>query len=502
MLASVVVLGASIAHAQQPGVNTLQLSTRIIVLDVVVTDKKGNLVNNLSKDDFTIVQDKVPQTIRSFEAPSAHVQPPAVTVHSTADLRQIGDAPVTILVLDELNTRFEDMSFARQSMTQYLQSQPAVLRQPTEMLIVTNTRFQLMHDFTQNRDELLDKVKHQPAEYPYKRMAGKGGPMAVERMAQSLASLEQIAQATAGTPGRKNVIWVGAGFPSVDTSTLDDRIAETILAAVRQCTNMLLASRITMYTIDPTLNSTATLYAETPEDLAAAETENGGDPSAGGVQFSTLAPATGGRAFLSRNDVNNEIAEGIAAGANYYTLSYRPTAVTGELALDPKQYHTVRIVMRDQDLRASTRDGYYAPTAATENVASVESAKQARAQIQLDLASAINSALAYNTLEVSAQRVGDAYLVRVKPRALDWRSADAQHEVAEATVVAAWYDAKGKLIGHSARELTSTRGTSAQAATADALFTLPVTLTGNPARLRIIVRDASSAKMGTVDLTP
>ncbi len=308
----------------QSVVTTLKVQTQIVVLDIVVTDKKGNPVTNLTREDFTILENKLPRPIRSFDPPSAHQIPSGTIVSSSADLPKIGDAPVTILVLDELNTRFEDMSYARNSMVKYLQSQPTTLRQPTQLLLATNTRFLQLHDYTQNRDDLISQVQHHIPEYPNKMMNGPGGPAAVERMAQSLASLEQIAQAASGTPGRKNVIWVGNGFPSANLQSLDERTAATIEQAVQRCTDMLLAARVTMYTINPTANTTTTIDVQTPDDLAMAENENGGQPYAGSLQFATLAPLTGGRAFLSRNDINNEIAEGIDAGSSYYTLSYSP----------------------------------------------------------------------------------------------------------------------------------------------------------------------------------
>ena len=100
------------------------------------------------------------------------------------------------------------------------------------------------------------------------------------------------------------MIWVGNGFPSADLVGVDPKTAATIEAAVRQCTDMLLAARITMYTINPTMNSTVSVDVETPEDLTSAQTDNGGELYSGTIQFSTFAPATGGRSFLSRNDIN------------------------------------------------------------------------------------------------------------------------------------------------------------------------------------------------------
>src|ERR1017187_5825802 len=76
-------------------------------------------------------------------------------VTSAADLPKIGNAPVTILVLDELNTAFADMSFARQSLEKYLLAQPEVLNQPTALLVASNTKFQLLQDYTQKRADVL-----------------------------------------------------------------------------------------------------------------------------------------------------------------------------------------------------------------------------------------------------------------------------------------------------------------------------------------------------------
>ena len=488
---------APAASGEQGPVGTLKVSTRIVVLDVVVTDRKGSLVDGLGRDDFTIVEDNVPQTLRSFEGTGAHRMPAGVEVQSAADLSRIGDAPVTVLVLDELNTRFEDMATVRGVMVKFLEAQPAVLRQPTVLLAATDTRFLQMHDYTQNRDELVAAVKHRMPAIPTKRMAGKNGGAGVERMAQSLASLEQIAQASSGTPGRKNVIWMGNGFPSSNSVGLDETTAATIRSAVKQCTDMLLAARITMYTINPTPNSTVTIDYQTVDDLNSAETESGGDPYAGGVQFSTFAPATGGRAFTSRNDIGNEIGEGIAQGANPYTLSYAPT---NKADMDQK-YRVVRVVMKDPNLRATTRHGYYPPTAATGNVAATEGPKQAKAQLTLDISSAVKSAISYNGLEVQAVKAEGGYSISVKGAGMQWRAVDGKTEQTEATVIAAWYDGKGKLLGHAGKELTAQRGVAAPGEKAS--FTLPVSGVGREAqRVRIVVRDAANGRMGTVDLRP
>ena len=481
----------------------LAVTTRVVVLDVVVTDKHGKLVhrNDLTKDDFTIYEDKVPQRILSFESPATHQMPVSATavVNSAADLKKIGDAPVTILVLDELNSKFEDMSYSRQMMVKDLEEQPPVLKQPTVLLFAENTKVTQGHDYTQNRDELIAIVKKHMPEYPWRMMnSGRNGPGAVERMAQVLATLQQLAQSSSGTPGRKNIIWVGNGFPSADLVGLDQLTSDTIEAAVRRVTAKLLASRITMYTINPIAGSSATIDIETPDDLNQAPQDAGPDPFGNGtVNFTDFAPSTGGMSFQGRNDINNVIAEGIAQGEEYYTISYSPSDKTE----DPSKYRDIVIKMKDPELRATTRKGYYPDTASDLNELADKTVtdKQKQRDLALDLSQALTTTISYNGLSVTAAK-GKAgeYTIHVTDEHLSWSDPGpdgAEHS--EATVAAAWYDSKGKLLGHVAREETAPRG----AGNTGAAFTLPLpSVPSNAVRIRFVVRDALSGHMGTVDL--
>jgi VWFA-related protein len=482
--------------------STIKVTTRIVVLDVVVTDKKGNLVpRDLTRDDFTVLEDGQPQTLRSFEPPSEHRMPASDTaiVNSAADLKKIGDAPVTVLVLDELNSRFEDMSFSRQMMIKYLEAQPAVLKQPTVLMIAMNNTFQQVHDYTQSRDELIEVVKKHMPEYPWRMMnSGKAGPGATERMAQVMAALQQIAQASTGTSGRKNLIWVGNGFPSANLVGLEQHQADTIEAAMRRCTARLLAARITMYSINPTASSTSVIEVDTPDDLNTSLDANGSDPFGSGlISFTNFAPSTGGVAFTGRNDLNNVIAEGVTRGQEYYTLSYSPTNTSEDAA----KFRKIRVMMKDPNLRATTRDGYYPETAADLNpvLDKSMSAKDVTANLKLDLSAALTTTISYNGLAVTATKSADgSYAIQVAEKGLGWSDPGAdgsQHS--EATIAAGWYDSKGKLLGHVIREETSPRGNTNTGAS----FTLPVALPTNVARIRFVVRDAFSGHMGTADVT-
>jgi hypothetical protein len=61
----------------------------------------------------------------------------------------------------------------------------------------------------------------------------RGGDPAVDRIAQTLGSLEQIADSSKGTPGRKNVIWIGADYPSLDLTGATPDNQRKVEAVVR-----------------------------------------------------------------------------------------------------------------------------------------------------------------------------------------------------------------------------------------------------------------------------
>lgn len=514
MLAVVVPACAICGAAQAPGPQnsspspmsqapTFLVNTRLVVLDVVVTDKAGHAVTDLTQKDFTVYEDKQPQTIRSFEAPDQHHLAPDVKIESTADLKKAPQTPVTVLVLDELNSNFQDMSYARQELKKYLLSEPAVLPEPTTLLVASNTRFQVLVDYTRDRQAIVTALdKHFP-QYPWTLMqSGKGGPGAAERLAMSLGSLEQIAQATAGHPGRKNLIWVGRGFPAVNTNESTDKEAATIQNAVQRVIDVLRDARITLTSIDPTIDATDTVLIETPDDLDAAEDENGNDPFQGDVNFQLVAPATGGRVYFSRNDVDAEIGETLRDGDNYYTLSYSPS--NGSDLAQP--YRRISVSVDRPGLTALTRNGYYLQTAPPAPPTTRQDAKDLRARLAFDLGSAVNSNLAYTGLPLTVTRVAgkaDAFVVHIDAHALVWRDMPNGGSQAEVTLAVAGFSKQNKILAHAVEERTArARLADGSGSPATIDFTITEKFPADAVRVRFVARDAASGKVGTADFDP
>ena len=338
------------AHAQTPQtappVPTFRSTSTLVFLDVTVLDKKGNpVVSGLTQDDFSITEDKKPQRIFSFEPPQAHVLDKK-SVNDNPD----GRAPVTIFVLDLLNSKFEDSAYLRYEAGLYLLSQPRQLAAPAELMVVGNDSMQLIQGFTRRRDDLLFALRHIPAALPYKQM---NGSFYSERFAQSIQDLQQIAIQNRAQSGRKNIVWLGHGGPAINTNALDPVTVDRLHQFIHQTANLLVDSRISLFVIYPGLPVTAS-----PMNISALSAEvniGDNDPFAGDINFGLLVDETGGKLFFNRNDLNVCMARSQQLGSQYYTLTYQPPD-----GPDNGKFRRSRIALPNPALHVLTKAGYFA----------------------------------------------------------------------------------------------------------------------------------------------
>ena len=364
----------------QDTTTTLKVNARLVVLDIVVTDKSGHSVDNLTQKDFQVFEEGKPQRIRSLEPPASHQLPSetiAAGISATFDPARpasFGRSPADILLLDQLNTHFADSAFARKAMHDFLAAQPPLLAQPTTLLSLYNKGsndqgFKTLAPYTRDRDALLRTLGATPTQYAWQlEINGKADHGPLERLDQSLRALEEIAQANAAIPGRKNLIWVGGGFPSIDPESIDSGDALEVKNTLQHVTDLLLDTRVTLYAIDPT--STAAGMTEITDASqmmfaqAAADSLSGPiDPYDANQDFDKLAPLTGGRSVRAMNDVAHQISVSASLGANFYTLAYSPDSSSNEAA----RYRRIRVDILRPGLTVNTRAGYYSGQSSRKN---------------------------------------------------------------------------------------------------------------------------------------
>jgi VWFA-related protein len=471
------------------GVYTIQRTARLVVLDLVVVDAKGNIVKNLKREDFHVEEAGEPQAILNFDEAGAHTPDPQASIESTADLDRLAPrAPVNIILLDEFNTRFEDMAFARYSLKKYLEKQPDKLTTPTMLIAVDLQHFTVLRDYTQNKDELINALDHHFAAYPWQ---AHQFAWINERYATAFITLRRVAEAVIGHPGHKNMIWIGRGFPAFNFANAPIDAQTRVASAVQSCVNVLRDARVTLYTIDP-----AGVMVN-PAEYGSAAAFN--DPFGGEYQFNKLAKATGGRTLYGRNDVDAEIGTAIQDGGNFYTLTYRPTNSSS----DPQKFRRIKITLTQPGLSVITREGYY-PQGGPGRVDPQNPSRR----LVTDLLAADTSTMTYDgvpvTLEASATDP-NAFTLHVQPRGMVWSYAtDTEPRHAEIIVVVSTFDRKGKELKRDARIIKfSAPTTVAPTGRLERGVDFPYRLDPNPkaVRARFTVRVTASGRIGTADAT-
>jgi VWFA-related protein len=232
----------------------LKYTTRLVVVDVIATDHKGNPVNNLEKQDFTLLEDGKDQNIEVFslQAPGEGNRAAGARVLPKLPPNIISNVPrydvtrtLTVLLLDGLNTQTSNQAFARDQMLKFLEKLPT--DQPIAVFAL-GTKLRLLQDFTSDPALLKNAVMAMQSHGSplLNNPAGAGGdngplpagfmaavaetaPALAAQMQQfeqdsttmqtdmrvqlTLAAFNALARALAGYPGRKNLIWLSQSFP-------------------------------------------------------------------------------------------------------------------------------------------------------------------------------------------------------------------------------------------------------------------------------------------------
>jgi VWFA-related protein len=375
------------SHAH-PSTLTLKSSSRMVVVDVIVTDKAGNPVRGLRTQDFTVLEDGKPQQLKGFEEHSPELKEskpgplpslPANTYTNYVAQKQSGAA--NVILYDSLNADRQNLGRARDELLRYLSTMPP---QSKVALFTLDGNLHLVQGFTEDTAALIVAAK-QLSSYPNptmrkarevsedKAMAAEAGMAsnpkvyaalvrflwseydgkAEMRTRMTMDALNQLARSLAVVPGRKNLIWISGGIP-FDPTTTDPQMQKTA--------GLLAATQIAVYPVD--VRGLSWLGA----DGATRGSEigpRGGDYATLSGQAAELdavhesmfevARLTGGRAYYNNNDVAGQVNDIVASGSHYYTLAYRPQSSQWD-----GRFRKVTVKVGRPNAKVQCRPGYYA----------------------------------------------------------------------------------------------------------------------------------------------
>ena len=430
-LVSALTLCAQQAPSPESSAPKMRVTTRLVLIDVVVYDKQNQYVTNLTSADFTLRDHGKPQKISIFSnehagesraeyVPPPPPLPPRVFTNRPAFHRPEG--PPTILLLDGLNTTAGDQLSSHDGMLRYLRTQ---LKEGQKIAILAlNESLGLLQDFTTDPRLLiaaLDKYSPRTSQElsggaihtltPAEASALRPETLRIidqqnqshaaddtdTRVRITLAALRAIARAVAGFPGRKNLIWVSSVFPfSLQPSMGEYPDAQRNYADdIRRTAEELASARVAVYTVDARglivgdvyesrLSSSADPLVQTvdrpndPQNVAD-QLANSHDAILGSHEtMQDLAKDTGGLALYNHNDIMRAVALSAADGEHYYTLGYYP-----EEGSSDGKFHRIEVKISRDGLTMRHRSGYFAVDAKQSSASETPQQRDRRAYDEL-----------------------------------------------------------------------------------------------------------------------
>jgi len=398
------------APAQQPPTaeNTLKTQTRLIAIDVVVTDSHGAPVRGLKKEDFQIFEEhNRQQDIAQFRfvdrsatpavpaGPITPVASPTLFTNAVSADRSI--AP-TVLLMDSLNTEMSNQMQVRQHMLSLLRTLPpttpvAVFSLGHTLHIVQSfsTDPKILRDAINRtlRDVPIDQNPQDDASSPSNQALDWNGGQETQaiqgledfeamtyeaqmalRVDETIDAMSEIAKYLGPMPGRKNLIWFSEAFPiwiepSSDFGT-DPFIGSAAYSdKVHAAAEALTDARIAVYPVDAKGLSVDQLYSTTQNPHI-----NEQNPGAGfGAQISrqntqhldaqatmdNIAETTGGRSCKNTNDLSGCVQTALNDGSVYYELAYYPQGINWD-----NRFHKITVKTTEKGAKLAYRRGYFA----------------------------------------------------------------------------------------------------------------------------------------------
>ncbi|MGH9703983.1 MAG: VWA domain-containing protein, partial [Candidatus Acidiferrales bacterium] len=258
------------AAPQKPA--KLASRSNAVLVPVVVTDKRGNHIRGLTRDEFEIREDGKPQTIQSFEEITANPKPIERAANSLPYTfsNQIGDQQakgLQIIAIDLINTPFAHQADARKALIDFL-SKSAAGENLVALVVIDHAGVHLIHNFTADRAVLVSAIQKVQSRLSARDKtsldihmstmdtnseddaeaaqlsvilagaAASDSAPGIATMAATAAAaqakmdlakesqdggltlqcLRQVAQYFAAVPGRKSMIWASTGFRLMQNS--------------------------------------------------------------------------------------------------------------------------------------------------------------------------------------------------------------------------------------------------------------------------------------------
>lgn len=313
-----------------------------IHLDVLVSDSKGRPVPGLLPPDFTILDNGQARRILSFRSfDGVNVMPaPPVEV---------------ILLVDTVNLPFQQISFIHQELARFLKQNDGRLAQPVSIMVLTDRGLRVQPRPSIDGNAMLtvlDQIKGS-IHGIYASMGSDGD---LQRFQLSLRQMTTIAENEATRPGRKLLIWIGPGWPMLDSDRylFTDKDQLRYFDSIVELSTKMREARMALASVAPASSGDAGQARDFLYQSFLKGVKSPRQADTGNLSLKVLAVQSGGRILGPDNDIAGQINDCIADANAFYWLSFNPPPTE-----QANEYHDLKIQVDQPGLTVRTNTGYY-----------------------------------------------------------------------------------------------------------------------------------------------
>jgi len=538
---------------------TIRVTTHMVLIDAVVTDKQGNPIAGLRPEDFVVEENGKAQKVVSLTTPADSAPAPAPQlppgIYSNRPQYRSSGTPITVMLLDALNTPFTDQAYARRQMLAFVREQ----FKPTDrMAVFTLTgSLNVLQDFTSDPQVLytaLQRFKPQTQQFassgqPATSVSNDSttgnvvasldpstGPLTDNSAAATLRggsasaaiataqaalqafegaqiayakdqwavltlnALNSLARILGGLPGRKNLIWVTGDLPF--SFIPEDRVmTEAELSEDLPSMNTRRVGEHSAGNYAATFrNSHAEEIREVASRLASAQVAVY-PVDARGLSISTdidaqetmreMARETGGRAYVNQNEIKMGVERAFADESAAYTIGYYP-----ENKKYDNKYRSIKVKVKRDGVEVQSRKGYYA----------IDPTQIKGYNAQQEVAAAVGDVVPSTLVSFTAQvkppsansapgKIGVTYLVDASTLSAEEASGGKRLNV----VFYATIYSGGKVVANNSQKVDQTFDANTYQQIVQKGLMLHLDLDPKPGQLRLAVQDARTGLVGTIN---
>lgn len=531
---------------------TIRLKTDLLEVRAVVTDRKGNPVDNLKKEDFELLEDGRPQNISFFSLEQidsarntrAQSGKSGVPGASRAVPSQKPSRTIVIFV-DNLHITPPNLQSVKAGLKRFVDEQ--VTDRDLVSLVMSTGSLGLLGQFTRDRHILhyaIERISAVPREETLFTSSLAAGVERGERdamaaaieilrsesglafgspgitgdvdtsmlrtqatakareilMAESyrrrvmLLTLKAVVERLAEMDGQRVLAFLSDGF------TMMDQNGSVNAFDVQAATSSAVRAGVTIYSIhtaglEPPAIFSASSPALSPGSFVLVDRALNESPRELRDGMNALAGDTGGEMFANTNDLNGALKKALDANSAYYTLAYYPASESVD-----KQFHKLVVRVRNHpEYTVRAQKGFFTAKSGDNQATVVEGPRDRLFQAMAAPlpATTIPVAASADYVESEADEAQVTLQVHIDGDSLEYKSEGAERllNVELAKVI---FDLKGKPVANS---IDSVRWNVSErldlAKRSGYLYTERVPLKPGFYEFRIGVREPATGKVGT-----